>query len=604
MSLAACGARSILAVAVVLGCLHSRAHAQGFELNRFHPPPLLNDGLGLAGADTPGHLQLDVQLYADYAHNPLVLDLATGDSYGVVTEQLALHAAVALGLSRRAAVFFGMPVNLMMLGDDPPAGILTRLPRPEGTGLGDAHVGARARLVGDSHSTWLFAVQASLFMPLASVNNDQRYSGDEGVSLDQKLLLQANLGRFRLRADIGLRVRRHVSLPAIRVGDEFTFGAGAEYAPGNRALRVLAELTGASFLNELGGKPQTPLDLLVGVKYLHPKGLAAGVGAGPGLTAGLGTPAWRVLVTLGLTASLKSLDADADGIVDTADACPNEKEDLDGFQDQDGCPDGDNDADGLQDTRDQCPNVAEDGDGVADQDGCPDLDDDRDGVPDADDRCPNEAVGSEPEPGRPGCPNRDHDNDNIADHNDACPDQPEDMDGFEDHDGCPDLDNDHDSVADALDRCPLEAGDASSAGCPLARLDAAAGLIRFEVPLGFGLGNDQLAPESVRVLQAVLQLLVTQPTISHVRVEAHVNGRGPAKRFMDLSKQRARAVGRWLISAGILADRLEAVGCGTKRPLEPSGSGSSNPINERIEFHVLDAAQSTPVGNGCEPSAL
>jgi hypothetical protein len=451
---------------LAMACLHTGAHAQGFELNRFHAPPVMNDGLGLAGADTPGHLQLDVQLYADYAHNPLVLDLATGASYAVVSEQLALHAAVALGLSRRAAVFAGVPINLMMLGDDPPAGILTRLPRPEGAGLGDAYVGARARLVGDPDSKLLFAVQASLFMPLASVNGSQHYSGDESVSLDQKLLLQANLGRFRLRTSIGLRVRPHVSLPAIKVGDEFTFGGGVEYAPGNRALRVLAELSGASFLNELGGRPQTPLDLLVGVKYLHPKGVAAGVGAGPGLNAGLGTPAWRVLVTLGLTRSLKSLDADGDGVVDTADACPREKEDLDGFQDQDGCPDADNDADGLPDTLDKCPNTAEDGDGVADQDGCPDPDDDQDGVLDVDDRCPNDAVGSEAEPGRPGCPNHDFDKDGIADHNDACPDQPEDSDGFEDLDGCPDLDNDHDSVPDAIDRCPLEAGDASASGCP------------------------------------------------------------------------------------------------------------------------------------------
>ena len=33
-----------------------------------------------------------------------------------------------------------------------------------------------------------------------------------------------------------------------------------------------------------------------------------------------------------------------------------EKEDLDGFQDEDGCPDPDNDGDGIVDRLDACPN--------------------------------------------------------------------------------------------------------------------------------------------------------------------------------------------------------------------------------------------------------
>src|SRR5262249_25276102 len=40
-------------------------------------------------------------------------------------------------------------------------------------------------------------------------------------------------------------------------------------------------------------------------------------------------------------------DPDKDGILGSADKCPNEAEDKDGFQDDDGCPDPDNDADGI-----------------------------------------------------------------------------------------------------------------------------------------------------------------------------------------------------------------------------------------------------------------
>ncbi len=54
------------------------------------------------------------------------------------------------------------------------------------------------------------------------------------------------------------------------------------------------------------------------------------------------------------------------------DRCPLDPEDLDGFQDDDGCPDPDNDGDGIADLIDDCPDVAETYNGYQDQDGCPD----------------------------------------------------------------------------------------------------------------------------------------------------------------------------------------------------------------------------------------
>nr|MBA3501557.1 OmpA family protein [Deltaproteobacteria bacterium] len=40
-------------------------------------------------------------------------------------------------------------------------------------------------------------------------------------------------------------------------------------------------------------------------------------------------------------------DLDNDGILDNVDKCPRVPEDLDGFEDTDGCPDLDNDKDGI-----------------------------------------------------------------------------------------------------------------------------------------------------------------------------------------------------------------------------------------------------------------
>ena len=116
-------------------------------------------------------------------------------------------------------------------------------------------------------------------------------------------------------------------------------------------------------------------------------------------------------------------DNDGDGLEDEADLCPNEPENRNGFEDQDGCPDkkpafaafggggrdafapaGDADHDGLDDDIDACPQEAEDKDGFEDTDGCPDPDDDQDGILDGDDACPRSAEVVNGFEDKDGCP--------------------------------------------------------------------------------------------------------------------------------------------------------------------------------------------------------
>lgn len=64
-------------------------------------------------------------------------------------------------------------------------------------------------------------------------------------------------------------------------------------------------------------------------------------------------------------------DDDDDGVPNHLDRCLTEREDRDGFLDEDGCPDPDDDGDGLSDAIDKCPRDPEDPDGYEDLDGCP-----------------------------------------------------------------------------------------------------------------------------------------------------------------------------------------------------------------------------------------
>ncbi|MBW2455999.1 MAG: hypothetical protein JRI68_15890, partial [Deltaproteobacteria bacterium] len=101
-------------------------------------------------------------------------------------------------------------------------------------------------------------------------------------------------------------------------------------------------------------------------------------------------------------------DSDEDGVPDHLDQCNGKKEDTDGFNDTDGCPDPDNDEDGVLDGSDECATEKETMNGVDDTDGCPDF------GPDGDD-------------------------DGVEDSKDDCPMAPETYNGVQDTDGCPDM---------------------------------------------------------------------------------------------------------------------------------------------------------------------
>lgn len=246
-------------------------------------------------------------------------------------------------------------------------------------------------------------------------------------------------------------------------------------------------------------------------------------------------------------------DRDDDGILDDVDVCPEVAEDMDGWQDTDGCPEPDNDSDGIGDANDACPGDAEDRDGFRDEDGCPDPDNDGDGILDAKDKCP---------------------------------DQAEDPDGYQDQDGCPDPDNDGDGVNDAADTCPdTPAGvKVDKDGCPqAAEIKAAMTLkgVRFKT------GSAQLDPSSVTVLEEVAASLKAWPMV-RVEVQGHTDNVGAAEANRNLSAQRAETVREYLIAAGVEPARLTAVGYGEDLPVADNTTEAGRQTNRRVELVRTD----------------
>jgi outer membrane protein OmpA-like peptidoglycan-associated protein len=288
-------------------------------------------------------------------------------------------------------------------------------------------------------------------------------------------------------------------------------------------------------------------------------------------------------------------DADGDGIPDVFDRCPESPEDLDGYEDTDGCPeDQDSDGDGLPDSRDRCPKEPEDLDGDADDDGCPEAMSDRDGdgIGDAVDRCPADPEDKDGFEDTDGCPDPDNDQDGLADALDQCPVNAEDKDGFEDENGCPDLDNDQDRIPDLQDQCPLQAedydGDSDTDGCPdiFKNIVVTDDRIELKQKIFFATNKATIRTVSHELLNEVAEALRQNPKL-RVRIEGHTDSQGSASNNLKLSDDRAASVRRYLMAQGIEPERMESVGYGEERPIEDNRSADGREANRRVEFHIV-----------------
>jgi outer membrane protein OmpA-like peptidoglycan-associated protein len=114
---------------------------------------------------------------------------------------------------------------------------------------------------------------------------------------------------------------------------------------------------------------------------------------------------------------------------------------------------------------------------------------------------------------------------------------------------------------------------------------AAVRAVNLVEPVGFALGKSGLDRRNRGVLDRFAALAVGCPSVA-LRVIGHADARGKAKRNLELSKRRARAVVTYLIDKGIDAGRLEAVGYGETRPLVPNDTVRNRAKNRRIELEI------------------
>lgn len=575
------------------------AHAQegGYHLDQYRAAETPGDGFAISRPDDLGHLRIGAHLHLDYAYNPLVYELELGESDtqqgAYVQHMLAANIAASIGFINRIVVFLGLPINLVMQGEDDFIGFNSAL-GADGTSIGDLYLGARVRIWGENDDIFSIGAQATVTFPTAEWADDsQNYAGEQNFTGHLEVMAEVRPGPVRITLNVGARFREGTDfgdMAGFSSGHELTYGLGLTWTVIEQ-LEILGEIYGASVFENFGDRESTPFEGLAGLRYYPGLGFVLGLAGGGGIVRGAGSPAARAVFTFGWARppAEEPGDRDGDGLLDDVDECPDDPEDIDEFEDENGCPDPDNDADGVLDVDDNCPMEPEDQDQWEDEDGCPDPDNDSDGYLDADDGCPNEPEDRDEFEDEDGCPDPDNDQDQVLDTDDECPMEPEDRDTFEDDDGCPDPDNDQDTVLDPDDECPLAPGEPSANGCPVSvRVENAQ--IRILQQIQFETDRARLHRTAFPILQEVLAVLRANPQIRGVRVEGHTDSRNSEEYNQDLSQRRAQTVVDWLVENGIEQNRLTPRGYGESRPIDDNNTRRGRLNNRRVEFHITDPA--------------
>jgi outer membrane protein OmpA-like peptidoglycan-associated protein len=316
-------------------------------------------------------------------------------------------------------------------------------------------------------------------------------------------------------------------------------------------------------------------------------------------------------------------DRDGDHVQDSEDVCPDEP----GLAVLNGCPD--RDGDGITDKADNCP----DDPGLPEFNGCPDKD--GDGIIDKEDDCPEEKGLKEFK----GCP--DKDGDGLMDKLDKCPEKP----GPLDNEGCPEVrlhlvdigNHSLQSVrrskdgtftfealpADSICIFRLE-GDTDMIvgvnevivmvnGLPKRAIRSQAdGLYRFDIPkpkakdvavqltkeeqavikkafdnLEFETGKDVIRAGSYASLDELATLLKKHPEWGIV-ITGHTDNVGKPTANLTLSKKRAEAVKKYLVSQGVPANHIKTEWYGQTRPIAPNTTPEGRQKNRRVEMMIVD----------------
>jgi OOP family OmpA-OmpF porin len=378
-----------------------RAAAQeqaGYAANHFNPSERGSRWFALDSLEIEGDGRLALGVVNDLSYRPLVHYASDGDAdNSIIRNQYVMHAGGSAVLGNRVRLAIDVPIQLFADGHTTVIQGITHRPA-EDVAVGDVRLSADVRLVGSSTGPGALALGASLFAPSGSPS---AYTGDGKPRVEPRIAFAGRVSSFAYAAKLGAMLRgRDESFGDGAIGHALTAGLSAGVLLADGKVLLGPELFGEQGLT--GGSKVTPIEAILGLHANVASDVRVGLGGGVGLNRDYGAPVARGLLSLEWVPG----DAAPEAPKAAPPPPPPEKE----------CPEpppapapvavevGDRDHDGIVDKADACPDEAGVGSSDSKTNGCPDTDRDKDGVPNDTDSCPDEAGKPDADPKKNGCP--------------------------------------------------------------------------------------------------------------------------------------------------------------------------------------------------------
>jgi outer membrane protein OmpA-like peptidoglycan-associated protein len=89
-------------------------------------------------------------------------------------------------------------------------------------------------------------------------------------------------------------------------------------------------------------------------------------------------------------------------------------------------------------------------------------------------------------------------------------------------------------------------------------------------------------------LDNVCRMMMDNPDI-YIELSGHTDNQGNARKNLELSQARVDVVREYLVSRGIVADRITGKGYGGTVPVASNRTEDTRRLNRRVEFKVIQA---------------
>ena len=438
-----------------------------------------------------------------------------------------------------ADMIFAYTISQFRMGLDVPVVLqATSDVAPSQGGLGDLALDFRGTILPPSVGPVGVAMAARFGAPTSTVDLPV---GGAGLGYEATLIVDKSMGDFFGAVNVGYRGRPPTELDNITVDDQVVSRVGLGYQLTQR-VGLSGDVVGyvqpsAPMKNVANGAWEG----LLGGWYRPNDDFIFRLGGGAGLSSGIGTSKFRMLMSAGYEPE-PSVDSDGDGLLDRIDGCADQAEDFDGYEDADGCPEVMNPVRIL----------------FRDPYGYP--------VDDLSVSMENEDDGSQVE--------------GTAKIDELMTEGvwmvTASAEGF------------HPFEEDFT----VEPGQAFETvyvldpvvAPPQVRVTRQA--IRITDKIYFEVNEAVLSPRSYGLLDAIAETMLAHPEVRRVRVEGHTDSRSSNAYNLALSQSRAEAVRDYLVNARVAPERIVAVGKGETEPLDARETPDAWELNRRVEFII------------------